>query len=89
MREIFQKYALTGVMTKEELAKVLNLNPEAVRRMAKAGKIPRVPHIRAVRFDPVEMIALFCEPQKPKARSLTTERHKTRGKSNGGFLECL
>lgn len=91
MKEIFLEYAKRGAMTKEELAKVLKVTPEAVRRMAKSGKVPRIPHLRLVRFDPLEMIRVFCEPQGPnkKARSLTIERHKTGAKPNGGFRKCL
>lgn len=89
MREIFQQYAKSGAMTKEQLAGVLKITPEAVRRMAKEGKIPRIPHMRLVRFDPLKMIEVFCEPQKPKARSLTIERHKTAAKTNGGYRKCL
>jgi hypothetical protein len=89
MREIFQQYARTGVMTKEELASILKISPDEVRRMAKAGKIPRIPNLRRVRFDPLEMIRVFCEPQKPKARSLTIERHKTTATTSGGYRKCL
>jgi lipoate-protein ligase A len=89
MREIFQHYAKAGSMTKEELAKVLKISPEAVRRKAKAGQIPRIPNLREVRFDPSEMIRVFCEPQKPKARSLTIEKPKTAAKTNGGYRKCL
>lgn len=89
MKEIFLEYAKTGAMTKEELAGVLKIKPEAVRRMAKEGKIPRIPGIRFVRFDPMEMIRLFCEPQGHRQRSLTIERHKAAAKPNGGYRKCL
>lgn len=89
MREIFQQYAKSGAMTKEQLAEVLKISPDQVRRMAKAGKIPRVPGVRQVRFDPNEMIRVFCEPPKPKARSLTIEKHRTAAKPSGGFRKCL
>jgi hypothetical protein len=91
VREIFLQYAKHGAMTKEELASVLKIKPEAVRRLAKAGKIPRIEGLRFVRFDPMAMIEAFCKEPDPKdkARSLTIERHKTSAKSNGGFRKCL
>lgn len=91
MKEIFLEYAKHGAMTKEELASVLKIKPEAVRRLAKAGKIPKIPGLRFVRFDPLTMISVFCGPPKPDstARSLTIERHKTGAKTNGGFRKCL
>lgn len=91
MKAIFLEYAKKGAMTKEELALVLNINTETVRRMAKSGKIPRIPRLRFVRFDPMVMIDVFCGAQESTpARSLTIERHKTGAKTkNGGFRKCL
>lgn len=90
MKEAFLQYAKTGAMTKEELAEVLKLKPAAVWRMARAGKIPRIPGIHLYRFDPTVMISVFCEPPRvPGPRSLTIERHKTDAKPNGGYRKCL
>ena len=91
MREILLEFAKNGAMSKEDVAKVLKISPECVRRMAKDGRLPRIPGLRAVRFDPLELLRVLCDPPKPKprARSLTTEGHKTVGKTNGGFLECI
>lgn len=88
MREIFLQYAKKGAMTKEEVAAVLNVKPDAIRRMAKSGKIPRIPGFWQLRFDPMAMIEVFCEPQVTK-RSLTIERHKTSAKPQKGFRKCL
>ena len=92
MREIFLEYAKKGAMTTEELAAVLRIKPQRVQDMARAGKIPRLPHMRLLRFDPMRMIEVFCEPPKaerPEGRSLTIERHKTGAKPNGGYRKCL
>ncbi len=88
MREIFLSFK--GAMTKEDLAEVLKVKPDHVRRMAKAGVIPKLPGLRLLRFDPLAMIEVFCRPKAEKAtRSLTIERHKTGAKSNGGLRQCL
>jgi excisionase family DNA binding protein len=77
-------------MTKEELAKVLRIKPSTVYAMARAGKIPRIPRIRQLRFDPETLMAIFCQaPALPEPRSLTIERHKTGAKTNGGIRKCL
>lgn len=90
MKDLFLEYAKRGAMTKEDVAEVLKISPEVVRRMAKEGRLPRIPHLRFVRFDPLELIRVLCEPQgQTKARSLTIERHKTGAKPNGGFRKCL
>lgn len=89
MKEKFLAYAKTGAMTKEQLAEVLNLKPFAVWRMAKDGKIPRIPGLHFYRFDPLAMIDLFCGAQGDKPRSLTIERHKTGAKTSGGYRKCL
>jgi hypothetical protein len=90
MREIFLKYAKDGAMTKEQLAEVLKIKPSLVGDMARRGEIPRIPHCRLIRFDPLVMIEVFCHPPKAeKARSLTIERHKTNAKTNGGYRKCL
>jgi hypothetical protein len=72
-------------MTKEDLAEILKVCPESVRRMAAAGKIPRIAHLRLLRFDPNKMIDVFCGAE-PEGRSLTIKGHKT---SEEEFLECL
>jgi hypothetical protein len=88
MRDEFLKFK--NAMTKEDLAAVLNIKPSLVGTMARAGKIPRIPGIRLLRFDPMAMIDIFCAPKAaPAARSLTTERHKTSEKLKGGFRKCL
>lgn len=90
MKEIFLSYAKMGAMTKEQLADVLKIRPDAVARMARSGKIPRIPGLRLLRFDAIAMMDVFCAAQGPaKSRSLTIERHKTRAKPNGGFRKCL
>jgi len=89
MREIFLTYAKRGTMTKEELAKVLNVSAGTVRRMAADGRIERVPGLRFLRFDPLKMIDVFCAAKAESARSLTIERHKTGAKPNGGYRKCL
>lgn len=89
MREIFLDYAKRGAMTKDDLAKVLKIKPETVRRMAAAGKIPRIPHTRLLRFDPMQMIDIFCASKAEGLSSLTIKRHKTLEKTDGGYLECL
>lgn len=87
MKEIFLEYAKTGAMTKEQVAKVLKVSPDSVRRMAKSGKIPRIPHVRFLRFDPLKMIDVFCQVQDETKRSLTIKRHKALAK--GEFRKCL
>ena len=83
-------------MTCEELAGVLKISPDSVRRNSKPpeGFIPRIPHLRAVRFDPVKMIEVFCEslPDGPLPAgngSLTTEKRSFSGNHKGGFRKCL
>jgi hypothetical protein len=90
MKEIFLAYAKNGAMTKEELASVLKVKPDMVRRMAKSGKIPRLPGMYQLRFDPLAMIHVFCAigPKEP-SRSLTIERRKTQAKQNKEFRKCL
>lgn len=89
MKEIFLEYAKKGSMTTEQLASLLNLEAETVRRKAKRGEIPRIQGIRSVRFDPLKMIDLFCAVQGESSRSLTIERHKTDVKTVGGYRQCL
>lgn len=90
MREVFLQYAKSGPMTKAELAKVLKTSERSIADKVRAGKIPVVPLVRPYVFDPMEMIEVFCKPLRLKEpRSLTIERHKTRGKLIGGYLECL
>lgn len=88
MKEIFLEYAKKGAMTKEELAEVLKVKPSHVGTMARSGKIPKLPHTHLIRFDPMAMIDVFCQPQKTTS-SLTIERHKTRARTNGGYRKCL
>lgn len=92
MREIFLEYAKRGAMTTEELAKVLRRSKDWVRRNSQgpACLIPRLPGY-PIRFDPMRMIEVFCEPPKKveRPRSLTIERHKTGAKPIGGYRKCL
>ena len=86
MREIFLEYAKSGAMTKEDLAKVLKISPDLVRRMAASGKIPKIKHIRFLRFDPLAVAdALFPSIQP---RSLTIEKHNSLAKKKG-YSKCL
>lgn len=87
VKEIFLEYAKKGAMTKEDLAEVLKISPDAVRRMAKSGKIPRIPGLRFHRFDPLKMIDVFCAAKALEPGSLTIKRHKTCAK--GEFRKCL
>ncbi len=100
MKDVFLQYAQKGAMTLEELAQVLQVKPEYVRRNSMPGGfIPRIPGLRQVRFDPMKMIEVFCEapaarqPAEAQLRpsSLKTEetqRHKTEAKSKG-VRKCL
>ncbi len=87
MKEILLEYAKAGAMTKEDLAKVLKVSPDVVRRMAKTGKIPRIPGIRFIRFDPMRLIEVLCEtPSAKKPGSVTIERRNPSGNQpSGGF----
>lgn len=82
-------------MTCAELAALLRVRPETVRRMSQPphGRVPRIPHLRQVRFDPARMIDVFCNDlggnPPPPERSLTTEKRSSRGNPNGGFRKCL
>lgn len=90
MKEKFLEYAKRGAMTRKELAEVLNISERSVGNMVRAGKVPTIPRIREHRFDPMQMIETFCAVEAKKSpRSLTIEKHKTRGRLNGGYLECL
>jgi hypothetical protein len=91
MREALLQYAKTGAMTKEQVAELLNLRPEAVRRMSKDGRLPRIPGVKPIRFDPAKLMQVLCPdaPAKPR-RSLTIEGHKTDAKRpKGGYRKCL
>lgn len=87
MRELFLEFSKKGAMTKEDLAQILKISPESVRRLASTGKIPRIKHTRLLRFDPEKMIEVFCAPET--GRSLKTERQKADRNPKKGFLECL
>ena len=91
MREAFLSFQ--GAMTCRDVAKILCVKPDWVRRKAHRGEIPRIPHMRFVRFDPKALADYFSEPQlvrKNTRGSLTIERHKRRSiTTNGGYLECL
>lgn len=90
MKEIFLEYAKHGAMTKEQLAHVLKVKPDMVRRMAKGGKIPRLPGMWQLRFDPVAMIEVFCKvSSESQKRSLTIERRKIGAKPKKEFRKCL
>lgn len=92
MREIFLEYSKRGAMTMEEVADVLRRKPDWVRRHSSGSNatIPRLPG-KPIRFDPVALIKVFCEPQAPqKSRSLTTEKRSFSGNLlKGGFRKCL
>lgn len=91
MKEIFLEYAKNGAMTAQELAKVLRRSVWWVLENSK-GDTPLVPRLPGypVRFDPVAMIDVFCQPPKAeKPSSLTIERHKTGARPNGGYRKCL
>jgi hypothetical protein len=91
MREIFQNYAKTGAMTPQELALVLRRKVSWVLNNSRGASalIPRLPG-KPIRFDPIVMIDVFCQPLKPvRAGSLTIERHKTGAKPIGGYRKCL
>ena len=90
MVEVFLEYAKRGAMTVEDLAAVLKWRPQHVRNKSGPGKmIPRMPGY-PIRFDPMKMIDVFCQPSKAeKPRSLTIERHKTGAKPIGGYRKCL
>lgn len=90
MRELFLAYARKGAMTMDEVAAVIRRKPDWLRRKS-AGPNPEYPRLpgRPIRFDPMKMIEVFCDAQKPEARSLTIEGHKTGAKPNGGFRKCL
>lgn len=93
MKEAFLAFAQRGqAMTKEDLALILRVKPEFVRRnsMPPHGYIPRIPHLRQLRFDPLQMIDVFCQhPKVERPSSLTIERHKTGAKPIGGYRKCL
>lgn len=92
MREALLQYAKKGAITKEELAEILRIKPETIRRLAKAGKIPRVPNIGRVMFDPLKMIEVFCKEEGVVAtppRSLTIERPRQSASQKKGMRTCL
>ena len=91
MREVLLEYAKKGAMTKEDLAAVLKVKPAHVGAMARSGALPRIPNLRLIRFDPMELIRVLCGPsKKEESRSLTFERHKTGAKpTTGGLRKCL
>lgn len=89
MKEIFLEYAKKGAMTKEELATVLKVPVSTIDVLRRQRKIPTIPHLKPFKFDPLEMIRVFCEPSK-QVRSLTTEKRSSSGNSkSGGFRKCL
>jgi hypothetical protein len=80
MKEIFLEYAKKGVMTKAELAGVLGVPCSKIDSLRRQRVIPTVPHLsRPFKFDPLEMIRVFCDPSK-QVRSLTTEKRSSGGK---------
>lgn len=88
MKEIFLEYAKKGVMTKQELAGVLGVPCSKIDSLRRQRIIPTVPHLsRPFKFDPLEMIRVFCDPSK-QVRSVTTEKRNSGGKPKGGF-QCL
>jgi hypothetical protein len=93
MKAAFLEFVRMGrSMTAEEVAAIIRVKPDYVRRHSKPsqGFIPRIPHLRQLRFDPSRMVEVFCEGPKPeRARSLTIEGHKTGAKPNGGYRKCL
>ena len=91
MRDLFLAFAKNGAMTVDELAQVLRRSPQWVRDNSRgsASLIPRLPGF-PIRFDPMAMIDVFCQPPKAKGlSSLTIERHKTGEKPFGGYRKCL
>lgn len=91
MKDLFLKFAEMGAMTTEEVAAVLRRKPQWVRDNSRGGNpmIPRLPGY-PIRFDPVRMIEVFCQPQKAdRAGSLTIEKHRALAKPKGGFRKCL
>ena len=91
MKALFLKFSERGAMTLTELASVLRMKVDFVRRKAQRGEIPRIPGTgRQYRFDPLKMIEVFCEPPK-QDRSLTSEKRESGGNqhSRGGFRKCL
>lgn len=86
MRDEFIKFQLIGTaMTKEDLARILNVKPAWVQRHAKAGLIPRIPHMRLLRFDPSKMMEVFCD-----GRSLTIKEPSSASSHRKGVLRaCL
>ena len=93
MKAAFLVFEKRGVaMTAQDLAVILNVKPDYVRRNSKPphGFIPRIPYLRQLRFDPMQMIAVFCQPPKVEGpRSLTIERHKAGAKPSEGVRKCL
>ena len=82
MREIFLKYAKTGAMTRDDLARALKRSPTWVMVNSRRGQlIPRMPG-KPIRFDPLAMIDVFCQ-SKPRTQ---TRKLKARGKSHGRRL---
>lgn len=86
MRDAFLKFE--GAMTCEDVAKILRMRPEWVRQQAKAGKLPRIPNMRFVRFDPLALVDVLCPPQ---SRSVTIENRilKVAPKKQKGVSKCL
>ena len=89
MKDLFLEFAKAGSMTDEDLASVLKVPVRTVQSMSRRGEIPRIPKIRAHRFDPLKMIDVFCAAPAARPGSLTIERHKTLAKPNGGYRKCL
>lgn len=93
MRAAFLELQARGVaLTKEDLAKILNVTPDYVRRHSKPpnGFIPRIPHLRQLRFDPQKMIEVFCDGPLPEGKcSLTKEKRNFVGNQSKGFHKCL
>lgn len=87
MRAAFQRFIDAGqAMTLADVAFVLKMKVDFVRREARAQRIPRIPGTgRLYRFDPSKLMDLYCDPPK-QDRSLTTEKRKSGGNpSKGGF----
>lgn len=97
MKQKLLEYVKRGTaMTSQELAECMNFTPDQVRRGSKPpnGKIPRIPHIRMVRFDPAVMLEVFCGsladgPLPDQNGSMTTEKRSFSGNQKGGFRKCL
>ena len=93
VKETFKKFIDCGsAMTKEELATILKVSPDYVRRNSQPpdGFIPRIPYLRQLRFDPEQMLRVFCEPKSTeRPSSLTTEERNIQRKSKGRFSRCL